>query len=161
MSEAKTLYDKDFVAWSEQQAEALRAAARTGSNQKLDWENLAEEIDSLARSERRELRSQLIRVIQHLLKLEYSTAKNPRRGWGETVGDARREIELLLETSPSLATELDAFVAAETPRGIKKAIADLEKHGETKPTILLRLRATTYTPDQILGDWFPKEESGP
>jgi len=47
MSDVKTLYKEDFVAWSKEQAEALRSAARDGSNQKLDWENLAEEIEKL------------------------------------------------------------------------------------------------------------------
>ena len=44
MADLKSLYKDDTAAWSEQQAAALRAAARGGSNQLLDWENLAEEI---------------------------------------------------------------------------------------------------------------------
>jgi len=48
----KTLYDQDFVAWSKQQAEDLRAVVRGGSNQQLDWENLAEETESLGKSQR-------------------------------------------------------------------------------------------------------------
>lgn len=47
MAEPKTLYQRDLLAWSRQQAEALRTAARTSSNQLLDWENLAEEIEDL------------------------------------------------------------------------------------------------------------------
>jgi len=53
MSDVKPLHDKDFVAWSKEQAEALRVAVRSGSSQKLDWENLAEEVESLGFSERR------------------------------------------------------------------------------------------------------------
>jgi len=60
MTGLKTLYDEDFVAWSKQQAEALRAAARGGSNQQLDWENLAEEIGSLGKSQRSALGSQIM-----------------------------------------------------------------------------------------------------
>ena len=59
MTDLKTLYEEDTVAWSEQQAAALRAAARGGSNQPLDWENLAEEIESLGKSLRLGLRSQI------------------------------------------------------------------------------------------------------
>ena len=44
MTDLKRLYERDFAAWSKQQAEALRAAGRGGSNQPLDWENLAEEM---------------------------------------------------------------------------------------------------------------------
>ena len=77
----QTLYDKDFVAWSRQQVDALRVAARSGSNQLLDWENLAEEIEGLGISQKSALGSQIRRIIHHLLKLEHSTARNPRRGW--------------------------------------------------------------------------------
>ena len=94
------LYDKDFVAWSKQQAEALRAAARSGSNQRLDWQNLAEEIEGLGISQRSVLRSQIRRIIRHLIKLEHSRAIEPRRGWVESTGDARSPISKddLIET---------------------------------------------------------------
>jgi hypothetical protein len=107
MAELRSLYDQDFVAWSKQQAEALRTAARVGSNQSLDWENLAEEIEDLGKSARRELQSQIRRIVRHLLKLQHSPAKEPRRGWAESIVDARAEIEDLLEVSPSLRTGLD------------------------------------------------------
>jgi Domain of unknown function DUF29 len=77
VTDVKTLYDQDLVAWSHQQAAALRAAARTGSNQLVDWENLAEEIEDLGRSQRAALRSQIRRIIRHLVKLEYSRATDP------------------------------------------------------------------------------------
>jgi hypothetical protein len=157
MADGSILYDEDFVAWSEQQAEALRSAASGRSNQQLDWENLAEEIESLGRSEKRELRSQISRVIHHLIKLEYSVAKDPRRGWFETIIQARREIELVLETSPSLSNEIDNMIPSEMRRGAKSAAYDLEKYGELTPTLLVKIRATAYTPEQILGDWFPPE----
>jgi len=54
MTELKSLYDTDFLAWSEQQAEALRAAMRNDSNQRLDLGNLTEEIEDLGKSVRRE-----------------------------------------------------------------------------------------------------------
>ena len=47
MTDLETLYETDTVAWSEHQVIALRAAARGGSNQPLDWENLDEEIEGL------------------------------------------------------------------------------------------------------------------
>ena len=60
MSEsAAPLYEEDFVRWTEQQSRALREAARLGTNLLLDWENLAEEVDSLGRSVRHELRSRI------------------------------------------------------------------------------------------------------
>ena len=157
MASVTNLYDEDFVLWSKEQAAALRSAAHDGSNQKLDWDNLAEEIESLGRSEKRELGSQIRRVIEHLLKLEYSPAQEPRRGWIESTGDARSEIEAVLETSPSLRSEIAGAIAAELKRGSRKAIAELEKYREVGPGTIARIRSTSYTEDQILGDWFPAE----
>jgi predicted YcjX-like family ATPase len=57
MSDVKPLHDEDFVAWSKEQAEALRAAARTGSNLAQDWANLAEEIEDLGVSQNSALHS--------------------------------------------------------------------------------------------------------
>ena len=160
MAELRSLYDQDFVAWSKQQAEALRAAARIGSNQSLDWENLAEEIEDLGKSARRELQSQIRRIVRHLLKLQHSPAKEPRRGWEELIVDARAEIEDLLEVSPSLRTGLDRDVERQTQRGINLALRDLGRQQEIDPATAARLRATSYTEEQILGDWFPDEPRG-
>src|SRR3712207_4645170 len=107
------LYEKDFVQWAEQQADALRRAARAGSNMQLDWDNLAEEIESLGKSQRRELRSRIANVIEHLIKLDYSPALEPREGWAASVRRERQEIEALLEDSPSLRSDLDQIVQAE------------------------------------------------
>ena len=84
MSDVKTLHDEDLVAWSKQQADALRAAVRDGSNQLLDWENLAEEdrrFGHLPKSPA--LHSQLRQIIQRLLKLEIRLRRAVRRrgGW--------------------------------------------------------------------------------
>ncbi|HWB47626.1 MAG TPA: DUF29 domain-containing protein [Stellaceae bacterium] len=155
MSDAKALYDEDFVAWSKDQAEALRAEARAGSNQKLDWENLAEEIESLGKSQRHELRSQVRRVIEHLLKLECSLAMAPRRGWCESISDARSEIDLILRDSPSLKREVRSAIAIGLKPAARKAIFALEEHAELNTAARARIQAMTYTEEQILGDWFP------
>lgn len=157
MTDLRTLYDEDFIAWSKQQAEALRAAARAGSNLPVDWKNLAEEVDTLGASERRALHSQVQRIIRHLLKLEYSPATEPRRGWHETLGDARSEVELVLEMSPSLKKEVGATIQAELPRGIRGAIRELERYGEIDRAVVPKIRRARYTEEQILGDWFPSE----
>ena len=157
MPDVKTLYDEDFLEWSKEQAEALRAAERGGPNLTLDWGNLAEEIEGLGSSEKRELRSRIQRIIRHLLKLEYSTATEPRRSWDDSVDDARGEIDLLLKYSPSLAREIPSIISEEFVRGSRRALRDLEKYCELDPTAATRIRATTYTTEQILGDWFPPE----
>src|SRR3954470_5735337 len=73
-----SLYDRDFFLWTQEQAEALRRAAREGSNLPLDWENLAEEIESLGRSFKNSLQSRIAQIIIHLWKLACSPATEPR-----------------------------------------------------------------------------------
>jgi hypothetical protein len=160
MAELRRLYDQDFVAWSKQQAGALRTAARIGSNQSLDWENLAEEIEDLGKSARRELQSQIRRIVRRLLELQHSPAKEPRRAWEESIVDARAEIEDLLEVSPSLRTGLDRDVERQTQRGINLALRDLGRQQEIDRATAARIGATSYTEEQILSDWFPDEPRG-
>ena len=156
MTDLKSLYETDTVAWSEQQAAALRAASRGGSNQPLDWENLAEEIESLGRSLKLWLRSQVVRIIQQLVKLAHSPALDPRSGWRHTIRQARVEIDLILEDSPTLRPQLPRFIKEETGRGVQLAIRDLEDHDELSRLELPALKSATYT-EQVLGDWFPDE----
>ncbi len=113
------LYDQDFVRWTVEQAAALREAAGLGINLPLDWENLAEEIDSLGRSLRRELRGRIAVIIEHLIKLECSPATDPRQGWVETIGRERSDIELLLDDAPSLRGEVGGIAETETARAIR------------------------------------------
>jgi hypothetical protein len=159
MTASKTLYEEDTVAWAEQQAAALRAA-RGGSNQALDWENLAEEIESLGAAQRSALGSHVMRIIQHLVKLEYSSAREPRNDWRRTIRLARLQAQRRLEDSPSLKPQLGQFVAAETARGIELAIADLEEHDEIDEVDARILRRAGYTEAQVFGDWFPEEPRG-
>jgi hypothetical protein len=159
MTDLKTLYKTDTVAWSEQQASALRAAAHGESNQPLDWENLAEEIEDLAKSLRLRLRSQIARIIHHQVKLEYSPAIDPRKGWRRTIRQARLDIDRILEDSPSLRREVPRLIEKETARVVQLAILDLEEHGEFDQMELPRIRSVSYNQEQVLGDWFPEEPS--
>jgi hypothetical protein len=157
MSDMKTLYEEDTVAWSEQQAAALRAAAHGGSNQPLDWENLAEEIEDLAKSLRLRLRSQISRIIHHLVKLEYSPAIDPRNGWRRTIRQARLDIDRILEDSPSLKREIPRLIEKDIARAVQLAILDLEEHGEFDQMELPTIGGVSYFEGQVLGDWFPED----
>jgi hypothetical protein len=163
MAKLKALYDEDFVRWTEQQAAALRRAgslppAKTrGSNVPLDWENLAEEIESLGKSDRRELRSQITRILRHLLKLEASPAEEPRAGWRATIREARAEIGGVLEDSPSLRREAEAWITKQFRVAAELAADDLGQHGEPADAVWTRLETRHYTTEQVLGDWFPGE----
>ena len=157
MTDLKTLYEHDIAAWARLQAEALRTAARGGSNHPLDWENLAEEIESLGTSQRSALASYVMRIIQHLVKLEYSPALEPRNGWRRTIRLARLQVQRRLKGNPSLKAELAQFVEEETGTGIELAIADLEEHGEIDEVEANVLRRARYTEEQVVGDWLPEE----
>lgn len=159
MTDAKRLHETDFVLWSQEQAAALRAAARGASNQPLDWENLAEEIEDLAASQRYAVGSYIIRIVQCLVELAYSPAIEPRNGWRRTIRLARLQIEERIEDSPSLRPELGQLVKEESRRGIELAIIDLEEREEMDELQALVVRRTSFTVEQVLGDWFPPEPS--
>ena len=95
-------YDDDFYAWTQYQAEVLRSL-KTRDN-RFDRENLAEEIETVGRNERDAVRSQVRRVLEHLLKLAHSPASDPRYGWRGSIMEARAELEDKL--SPTLRHDL-------------------------------------------------------
>lgn len=76
----KPLYDQDFLRWTAEQARALHEAAHVGSNLQLDWDNLADEIESLGRAQGNQLASRIATILEHLMKLQASTAEASRRG---------------------------------------------------------------------------------
>ncbi|MBN9561353.1 MAG: DUF29 domain-containing protein [Alphaproteobacteria bacterium] len=146
-----SLYRRDIYLWSQEQSAALRKAAGAGSNLPVDWENVAEEIESVGNSERLALTSQIARIIEHLMKLDASPAQGPRRGWISTILDAQREIEDVLESSPSLRREVPAIVAKQIPRVRRSVGIKLKLYDET-PTV--DLETLSYSPEQVLG-WHP------
>ena len=102
------LYDVDFHDWLMEQADAIR---RRSANE-LDWENLAEEVESLGRSQRSSLRSRLSLIIQHLLKWEHQPERRTY-SWKTTIQTQRTKVQDLLELSPSLKSSVaDLFERA-------------------------------------------------
>ena len=96
-SRSPLLYQADFYAWTQAQAKLLRD--RTW--EQLDIEQLAEEIESLGRQQRQELRQRLGVLLGHLLKWEFQPDKRSK-SWLITIREQRREILDLLQDSPSL-----------------------------------------------------------
>ena len=148
----RSLYDTDLFAWSVEQAHALREARRQRVNVPVDWENVAEEIESLGKSERRTLGSRIGTVIEHLLKLEVSPATSPAGAWRDTIRHTRREITKILAESPSLRREVPDMVAQELQAARELVVANLADYGEQPRQAI---DAITYDADAILGDWFP------
>ena len=97
MSQNAVDYEQDFYAWTVEQAQLLRA----GELSAIDAVNLAEEIESLGRRDRRELESRLTVLLTHLLKWQMQPDQRSR-SWSATMREQRRQIEKLLRESPSL-----------------------------------------------------------
>lgn len=103
-----SLYDVDFHAWAEEQA---RLARRRSGNE-LDWDNVAEELESLGKQQRAELRSRYIILLMHLLKWAYQPSGRGK-SWTRTIRVQRIEIERQLRLNPSLKSADDeAFGSA-------------------------------------------------
>ncbi len=90
-------YDEDFERWSAEQGALLRA----GRFAEVDLENVAEEIESLGRSDRKEIRNRQEVLLRHLLKWQLQPQKR-KLGWRSTIIEQRRQIKVLIKESPSL-----------------------------------------------------------
>ena len=127
-------YDEDFFLWTQDQAQALRSMPR-GSNAPLDWENIAEEIESLGKSDRRRCESLVGLILLHLLKFQYWQNEEPLRHWREEVRNFRRQLAKVLNDSPSLKARLEEFIAGEW----KEAVGDALSACEEFPAICKKL----------------------
>lgn len=103
-----SLYDRDFHAWAHEQA----ALARARSSNALDWDNVAEELESLGKQQRSELKSRYRVLLMHLLK--WMLQPNLRGvSWEVSVSNQREDIAELLAENPSLkSTDADVFELA-------------------------------------------------
>jgi DNA-binding PucR family transcriptional regulator len=152
------LYEEDFYAWTRDQAAALRRLAKDRWNGPLDLEHLAEEIEDVGSDRRDAVRSQVRRIIEHLLKLEYSQARDPRGGWRDSILDARAEIpDRITKTMlPELEDELPRLYA----RARAKAVNGLSAYGEREVARSLP-EACPYRFDDLLADdWYPANRHG-
>ncbi len=123
------LYQRDFYLWTQRQAAALRRTGALRPNEALDYENLAEEIESLGKNDRRALRSNIEIVLVHLLKLELSPIEAPRDGSIDSVAEHRTRLEELLGDSPSLRKELGSLIESAWRSARPRALRMLARDG--------------------------------
>ena len=100
------LYERDYYTWTQEQARALRERRI----EELDWTNVAEEIEDLGKREKRALRSQLVRLLGHLLKFAFAREvmwSNNSRGWELSIRGARREASMYLDENPGLRPHVE------------------------------------------------------
>ncbi|MEX2647652.1 MAG: DUF29 domain-containing protein [Alphaproteobacteria bacterium] len=135
-------YEMDYVQWLESQARLLRKGATDG----LDRANLAEELESLARKDRRELGNHLRVLLLHLLKCQFHAGpkrEEPIRGWSLSMRNARRSIDALLSDSPSLKAEIERQLTDVYHAAREDAATELDVPVDTHPL------ACPYTSEQM------------
>ena len=104
------LYDEDFYAWANEQAALLRA----GDLSRADVEHIAQEIESMGRTEKRELASRLKVLIAHLLKWRFQAEKRTK-SWEVSIRVQRRELVDHIDDNPSLKPLIDSVLAKAYP----------------------------------------------
>ncbi len=143
------LYETDFYAWTLEQAQLLGHRKWD----QLDLPNLIEEIESLGRQQRQELRNRLSLLLGHLLKWQYQLHRRSR-SWLATIRIQRRDTLRLSQENPSLKPALDEILADAYANGRDLAIAATDLPAQTFPEHCL------YALDEVLGETFyPGEPS--
>jgi hypothetical protein len=143
-------YEADFHAWSKDQAARLRDL-RPNS---IDWENIAEEIEGLGGSQRREIRSRLVVLLTHLLKWAYQPHQRSN-SWRASIAGAREEILSELSESPSLKRYPGEVLLRQY------AIARLDASGQTELPLETLPETCPFTIEQVLDPSFWPDAATP
>ncbi len=148
-SAVSTLYETDFSLWIQHTVEALKQQ----DFDRVDWDNLIEEVESMGRREKRELKSRLLVILEHLLKLMFWKSEKPQnaKGWRNTVIEQCNQVDLILEDSPSLKPWLvESFVESYA----KARQQTLQKYG--LPGDLFPTQPPFSLEDVLNADWLPE-----
>jgi len=138
------LYETDFYAWTIQQSKLLKNIDLPD----LDIVNLVEEIESLGKQQRQELKNRLAILIGHILKWDYQPTKGSK-SWRVTIRSQRREIETLLLDNPSLKPYLPEAIARAYKAGLDLVILETPLDYQDLP------EDCAYTLDQLFDPDFP------
>jgi len=112
----QTLYETDFYAWAMKTAELIRQ----GRIHEIAWGQVAEELEDMGRSERREMAARLEKLSAHLLKWALRS-KRRSTSWRRTMNEQRAELERLFEDNPSLRQLAPATLEKEYRRAVREA----------------------------------------
>ena len=136
MTQAKTrkslnasLYETDFLLWTEETVAKLKAR----DFDHVDFENLIEEIESLGRSEKKEVRNRLKTLLEHLIKRIYVDIPQEFNGWERTIREQRAEIRVELNDMPSLKRFWDELFDVAWGLALLKVKDEYEKKGYQIP----------------------------
>ncbi|TVQ06992.1 MAG: DUF29 domain-containing protein [Leptolyngbya sp. DLM2.Bin27] len=141
-----SVYSTDFSDWTRQTAQLLREHRW----HEIDLANLIDEVEDLGKSERRAIASQLTRLLLHLLKWQYQPQRRPD-SWLDSITDARTQIDLAIQDSPSLrsypAEQLEDCYCRARRQAATQTKLDISTFPET----------CQYLLDLVLLDgWLPK-----
>lgn len=135
----QSLYEIDYVKWIETTVEQLRQH----NYDAIDWENLIDEVESMARSDRRSLKSNLVVILTHLLKWQFQSERRSN-SWKASIAKHRRRVRDLLKDSPSLKPFLEEVFAKCYEDAIELASIETGLPAATFP------RSCPYTSEQVL-----------
>jgi uncharacterized protein (DUF3084 family) len=145
------VYEKDYYTWVARNVELLKK----GYFSEVDIEHLIEELEGMARSDKRELESRLIILIAHLLKGQFQLQylKEQWQGfegqsWQSTIIEQRTQLESLLDKIPNLKNSFQQMIDQSYPYALKLATKETRLPKETFPKIC------PYTVEQLLDDDF-------
>ncbi len=142
-SRKPSLYEDDFFGWTAQQAALLRG----GHFKEADLENIVEEIETLGRSEKRELESAYRLICMHLLKMIYQPDR-ASRSWLKTIVRERNTVENVLDASPSLKARRTELLAKAYRQARKEAAAETGLSRDVFP------QHSPFSADQVEDDSF-------
>lgn len=119
MSTLSQEYSKDFYSWALHNAQLIRS----GQLSEIDIENIATELETMGRNNKRELINRLAVLIAHLLKWKYQSIKRSK-SWVLTIKNQRFELADLLAESPSLRQEVEIKFAHAYEKALILAAAE-------------------------------------
>ena len=146
LEQAPNLYEQDFLSWIEAQAKALMDRQVAA----LDWDNLVEEIESMGRSQRNELKSRLRVLLMHLIKWHWQPEKRST-SWQLTIKEQRLSLRDLLEMSPSLRPSLSVLL----PRAWQDASSSAALETGLNESIFPEICPWSME-DVLLDGWLPE-----
>jgi hypothetical protein len=123
-----SFYEADFYAWAYDQAAKVRAGHFT----EIDSINIAEELESLGKSQKKELVSRLTVLLAHLLKWQYQPDKKTL-SWQLTIEEQRDKLEQHLQENPSLKATLTQSIDSAYRSAVRWAREETELDKETFP----------------------------
>ncbi len=144
MNTQAILYETDFYAWTQKQAELLKL----GKWNTLDILNLVEEIESLGKQQKQELRNRLGVLIGHLLKWQYQPDFRSK-SWRVTIREQRRRIKEHIIENPSLKAYLNQAILEAYQDGIDLVLKETPLNEKDLP------QENIYTFEQIFDNAFP------